>query len=128
MKAKVRLTALVALLALVMSACGSAPASPGAASSTAPATAAEEPAQATEAPAQTAAEATEAAAPAEPAAGGDKAKVTFWFDPPEEGEAASCFVETAINGFNQQSQSAEVEAVPQPEAWDATRTALAGGG
>jgi raffinose/stachyose/melibiose transport system substrate-binding protein len=63
----------------------------------------------------------------EEAAGGEKATITLWFNPPEGGTGASCFVETVVNPFNEQSQTVFVEAVAQPNAWDATRTALAGG-
>jgi len=76
-----------------------------------------------EAPAEEAAEAEEEAAPA----AGDKVTITFWFNPPEGGTGASCLVETVIEPFNEQSATIFVEAVAQPNAWDATRTALAGG-
>jgi raffinose/stachyose/melibiose transport system substrate-binding protein len=57
-----------------------------------------------------------------------KTTISFWFNPPAGGMAASCTVETAINPFNEQSDHIFVEAVAQPNAWDATRTAIAGGG
>ncbi|MBI3958029.1 MAG: extracellular solute-binding protein [Chloroflexi bacterium] len=75
-----------------------------------------------------------AAPVAAPAAGGEaapvtveKQKVTFWFNPPSGGETASCFVETVVEPFNEKSESIFIEAVAQPNAWDATRTAIAGG-
>ena len=71
--------------------------------------------------AQAPAKAAEEAGPVE------KVKIAFWFNPPAGGAAASCFVETAVNPFNAQSTTVEVEAVAQPNAWDATRTAIAGG-
>lgn len=66
-------------------------------------------------------------------AGGDaatagKTTITYWFDPPSGGEVADCEVETAINAFNENNEKIFVEAVAQPNAWDATRTAIAGGG
>ncbi len=150
MKAQGRLLALFTLLTLVLSACGGAPAAEPAGATSAPAAEpagatsapAAEPAGATAAPAssgeqteapaapaQTAAEAPAAtsAPEAAPASGGEKTTITYWFDPPEEGEAANCFVEGVISKFNQTSKNVTVEAVPQPNSWDATRTALAGG-
>lgn len=74
-----------------------------------------------------------AAAPAQPAgsageATADKVTITYWFDPPSGGTEIDCTVETAINPFNESSDTIFVEAVAQPNAWDATRTAVAGGG
>ncbi len=57
----------------------------------------------------------------------EKATISFWFNPPSGGEGASCFVETAVNPFNEQNETVMVNAVAQPNAWDATRTAIAGG-
>jgi raffinose/stachyose/melibiose transport system substrate-binding protein len=54
--------------------------------------------------------------------------ITFWFDPPSGGETAACVVETVINPFNEQNNGIFIEAVAQPNQWDATRTAVAGGG
>lgn len=81
------------------------------------ATEAEQPGQAAEEPAQAA---------EEPVAE-EKATVTFWFDPPGGGEEADCFVETVVNPFNEQNNTVFVDAVPQPDTWNATRTAIAGG-
>jgi raffinose/stachyose/melibiose transport system substrate-binding protein len=79
-------------------------------------------------PAQEAVQAQEAAEPAqEEAATGEKTNIVFWFNPPEGGMGASCFVETVVNPFNEQNPSVFVEAVAQPSAWDATRTALTAG-
>jgi raffinose/stachyose/melibiose transport system substrate-binding protein len=63
----------------------------------------------------------------EPAAPAEKTKVTLWTDPPGGGEAATCFSQTVVDPFNEQSDTVLVEVVYQPEAWDAIRTALAGG-
>jgi raffinose/stachyose/melibiose transport system substrate-binding protein len=125
MKAFRRSTVLLALIALLVSACGGAPGPQGGAAPTAPA---EAETRATSA--STSAEATAALpveATAAPAAG-EKVHISFWFNPPEGGETADCFVETAVKPFNQQSSTVEVAAIEQPNAWDATRTALAGGG
>ncbi|MCE7985391.1 MAG: extracellular solute-binding protein [Caldilinea sp. CFX5] len=61
------------------------------------------------------------------AATAEKATVEFWFNPPDGGEGANCMVETAIDTFNAQSQTVFVNAVANPDTWNATRTALAGG-
>jgi len=74
------------------------------------------------APGQPAAADGEQAAPA-----ADKATITFWYNPPTGGEMANCMVETAINPFNEANANIFVEAVSQPNAWEATRTAIAGG-
>jgi raffinose/stachyose/melibiose transport system substrate-binding protein len=57
----------------------------------------------------------------------EKATVEFWFDPPSGGEGANCVVENAIDTFNEQSETVFVNAVANPDTWNATRTALAGG-
>lgn len=69
------------------------------------------------------------AAPAEgdAAAAPEKATVEFWFNPPSGGEGANCMVESAIDPFNEQSETIFVNAVANPDTWNATRTALAGG-
>jgi len=63
----------------------------------------------------------------EPVAPVEKTTVTMWTDPPGGGEAATCLAESVIEPFNEQSDTIVVEVVYQPEAWDAIRTALAGG-
>jgi raffinose/stachyose/melibiose transport system substrate-binding protein len=124
-----RLTALLVLFALFLGACGgSAPTTPAATEPTAaPAQAAEPTAASAQAPEPTAAPAGAAeptAAPA-PAADGERTKITYWFSPPEQG--TSCFVDTVITAFNKESKTVEVDAVSTPNAWDAARTAIAGG-
>jgi raffinose/stachyose/melibiose transport system substrate-binding protein len=54
--------------------------------------------------------------------------IAFWFDPPTGGETADCVVETVIDPFNALNNGIFVEAVAQPNMWDSTRTAVAGGG
>ncbi|MEZ4680623.1 MAG: extracellular solute-binding protein [Caldilineaceae bacterium] len=56
-----------------------------------------------------------------------KATVEFWFNPPSGGEGANCTVENAIDTFNEQSETVFVNAVANPDLWNATRTAVAGG-
>lgn len=73
-----------------------------------------------------------ACAPAVPAAGdaageAEKAVITFWYNPPSGGEGATCYQTTVIDPFNEMSETIFVDAVAQPEAWNATRTALAAG-
>ncbi|MEM7531507.1 MAG: extracellular solute-binding protein [Chloroflexota bacterium] len=72
------------------------------------------------------------APPSGPAGGGDdgeaeKVTIEFWFNPPDGGEGASCLVETSVDEFNAQSDTIFVNAVANPDTWNATRTALAGG-
>ncbi|HWQ12534.1 MAG TPA: extracellular solute-binding protein [Roseiflexaceae bacterium] len=109
-----RFSTLVALVALVLAACGGTP------TATPP----------TSAPAAEPTAAPAVAPTAAPAAGqpatGEKATVTFWFQP-SEGSDTNCFLDTVITPFNEQSSNVMVEAVSQPNVWDATRTAIAGG-
>ena len=119
MKVKQPLTTLLVVGLLMLSGCGGAPTSPGTTGAESPATSAVAEASTQPAPAASPASQTGATS-------GEKSKISYWFSPPEQGEATTCFVETAVNSFNAQSNTVEVEAVPQPKAWDATRTALAG--
>jgi raffinose/stachyose/melibiose transport system substrate-binding protein len=66
----------------------------------------------------------EAAPEGEPEPETDKVTVGIWFEADETGE---CLAEAVVNPFNEQSDSIFVEAVLQPEAEGAQRTALAGG-
>ena len=68
-----------------------------------------------------------APAPAGDAAN-EKVTIEMWFSPPSGGEGATCEVEVGVDSFNEASDTIFVNAVSQPEAWNATRTALAGGG
>jgi raffinose/stachyose/melibiose transport system substrate-binding protein len=52
----------------------------------------------------------------------------MWFNSTGGAETATCISEQAIDTFNEQSDSVEVTATLQANSWDATRTALAGGG
>jgi raffinose/stachyose/melibiose transport system substrate-binding protein len=55
----------------------------------------------------------------------DLPTVTVWID---AGTDASCTAPLLREGFNSTSENARVEIVEQPEAWNVTRTAVAGGG
>jgi len=73
-----------------------------------------------------------AACPAPAAPGGDagepeKTTVEYWFNPPSGGEGANCTVTTVIEPFNEASDTLFINAVANPDTWNATRTALAGG-
>ncbi len=67
------------------------------------------------------------AAPAMESMGEDKITISYWYDPPQGGEGATCYQENVIDIFNEESETIFVDAVAQPEAWNATRTALAAG-
>ena len=54
----------------------------------------------------------------------EKVTVEAWFEADEGGE---CLVEAVVNPVHEQSDSIFVEAVLQPDAGEAQRTALAGG-
>ena len=58
----------------------------------------------------------------------DTAEVSMWFDTTGGAETATCITEQAIDTFNAQSDTIEVTSTFQANSWDATRTALAGGG
>jgi raffinose/stachyose/melibiose transport system substrate-binding protein len=62
---------------------------------------------------------------AAPAAAPEKTKITYWTG---DSATAQCVVKTAVDSFNEQSDTIEVEAVLQADSWNVTRTALAGGG
>ncbi len=57
----------------------------------------------------------------------EKAIISFWYDPPAGGEGATCYQTTVIEPFNEMSDTIFVDAVAQPEAWNAIRKALAAG-
>ncbi len=72
------------------------------------------------------------AVPGMPAGGADdmgaeKITVSYWYNPPSGGEGATCYQENVIDVFNEESETIFIDAVAQPEAWNATRTALAAG-
>jgi len=57
----------------------------------------------------------------------EKVTIEYWFDPPTGGEGATCLVTTAVDPFNEASETIFVNAVSNPDTWNATRTAIAGG-
>ena len=57
--------------------------------------------------------------------GQDLPTLSVWFN---SGSEPSCGAPLIMDGFNSTSTTARVEIVEQPEAWDQTRTAVAGGG
>ena len=71
------------------------------------------------------------ACPAPAAAPSDGAmemvEIELWFSPPTGGEGATCEIEVGIDSFNEANENITVNAISQPEAWNATRTAVAGG-
>lgn len=58
----------------------------------------------------------------------DASQVSMWFDTTGGAETANCIIEQAIDTFNEQSENIQVTGTLQANSWDATRTALAGGG
>lgn len=84
-------------------------------------------AQPTAAPASTAVPPTAAPQPtAVPAV--NKAKLTVWLDSGGDATTLQCIIDKVVGGFNAQSQTAEIEAQPIANSWDAMRTAVTGGG
>ena len=74
-------------------------------------------------------------APAAPLLGGapaaraqDTTKLTMWLDTTGGAETADCIRANAIDPFNELGKGISVEATMLANNWDATRTALAGGG
>jgi len=60
-------------------------------------------------------------------AGQEKTTITMWLDSTSGSETAECRIGASVEPFNQQSTTVMVESRLQPNRWDATRTALAGG-
>lgn len=114
----VRLSVLL-LLAALLAACGGAPATTPPAAD-APTSAPAAPAAPTNAPA--------APAPTDaPAAEGEKTTVTLWLDTTGGGTMGNFIAEQIVAEFNETHANIVVEANLQANAWDAVRTALAGG-
>ena len=61
------------------------------------------------------------------AAAADGPKLTMWFDTTGGADSANCIVKNEIDVYNALG-GPQVEATMQANGWDATRTALAGGG
>jgi raffinose/stachyose/melibiose transport system substrate-binding protein len=117
---------LILILATLLGAC--APASTPTAAPAAPAApAVQAPAPATAAPQPAAAKSTDApAAPAAPVA--EPVKLTMWFDTGGNADQAKCMVDNIVGNWNQKNPGIQMDGSLQANAWDATRTAVAGGG
>lgn len=103
------------LIGALLAACGGTPA-------------AESPAAPAPTSATGAGAAAEPAATEAPAASGDKRQVTVWLDTTGGGVFANFIAEQIVSEYNASQDAIEVEAVLQANGWEATRTALAGGG
>src|SRR5690349_11766055 len=135
MKSICRLTALLVLFAVFLSACGGASAPQAAAPTAAPAAAPEATAgpaaapEATAAPA--AAEATAAPAAAEataapaPASGGDKTKITWWTENAEE-PLQQALKRDFVDSFNAAHPNLELEITFKDKLDEVLRTAIQG--
>jgi raffinose/stachyose/melibiose transport system substrate-binding protein len=62
------------------------------------------------------------------AASSEKATITMWLDTTGDSQTADCIVKNIIDPYNAKSTTVQVDTTLQPNSWDATRTALAGGG
>jgi raffinose/stachyose/melibiose transport system substrate-binding protein len=111
MKSLYRLMALVMVVAQLLAACA-----PAATPASMPAT------QAPAAQAATAVPAPTTAPAAQPV------KITMWFDPGGNATQAKCLMDNVVAGFNKKDPNIQMEASLQANAWDATRTAVTGGG
>lgn len=58
----------------------------------------------------------------------EPATILMWFDTTCGGESAECNIADVVDPFNERSDTVQVEATMQANGWQATRTALAGGG
>jgi len=59
---------------------------------------------------------------------GPNATLSMWFDTTGGAQGAKCVVDAAITPFNSMQSKVKVDPTFRANAWDATRTALAGGG
>jgi len=57
----------------------------------------------------------------------DKTTISMWFESASGSETAECRIAAAVDPFNEQSDTVVVEPRLQPNRWQATQTALAGG-
>lgn len=128
MKAFHRLIAVVLVAAFALSACA-----PAAAPTQAPQTDNAQPAATQPAADEPAAAAPTEAAPATTdnsaaAPSGEAANLTWWVDTTGDSTTAQCMIEQAADTFNATNKdNIKVEGVLQANAWDAIRTAVAGG-
>ena len=69
------------------------------------------------------------AAPGEGAAAVEVAEINMWFGVGSGGsEQQECLIAAVVDPYNEQTEDVNVEVVLQPNQWEATRTAAAGGG
>jgi raffinose/stachyose/melibiose transport system substrate-binding protein len=114
---------MVTLVSMIISGC--APAVAPSAAAPAPTQA---PAAAVQPAAATAVPATQAPAPTEKPAATGKPTISFWVDTGGDATVSTCIINNVIGPFNAKTTAFQVEAQPQANAWDAIRTAVAGGG
>lgn len=122
MKNLYRLSIVLILISMVLSACAPAavPATEAPAATAAPVV------EATKAPEVAAPEPTKA--PEVPAST-EKPVLSMWIDTGGDATVSACIIEKVIGGFNaKEGNTFTVEGQPQANAWDAIRTAVAGGG
>jgi raffinose/stachyose/melibiose transport system substrate-binding protein len=116
------LIVVITLFSMIMASC--APAATPTAAAPAPTQAME----ATQPPAATAVpEATKAPEPTK-AAESTAPKISFWIDTGGDATTSQCIIDKVIAPFNAKTTAFQVEPQPQANAWDAIRTAVAGGG
>jgi raffinose/stachyose/melibiose transport system substrate-binding protein len=72
--------------------------------------------------------ATEAPKPTEKPVDTKKPSISFWIDTGGDATVSQCIIDKVIAPFNAKTTTFQVETQPQANAWDAIRTAVAGGG
>ena len=61
--------------------------------------------------------------------GGESIEIAHWFGVTSSGsEQAECIISSVIDPYSEMTEGVTIEAVMQPNNWEATRTAVAGGG
>lgn len=111
MKAVYRLLIVLVMASMLLASC-------------APAAAPAAPTSAAGAPAAQPSNTPAAAKPAE----GSGPKLTMWFDSGGDAAQLQCLLDKVVGGFNAKNMGFTVEGQPLANAWDATRTAVTGGG
>jgi raffinose/stachyose/melibiose transport system substrate-binding protein len=114
---------MVTLVSMIISGCAPAATPAAAPAPTQASAAAEQPAAA-----PTAVPATQAPASTEKPAATGKTTISFWVDTGGDATVSTCLIDKVIGNFNAKTTAFQVEAQPQANAWDAIRTAVAGGG
>lgn len=67
-------------------------------------------------------------APNNTVAAAEPVTLTMWFDPGGDAKQANCLMDNVVKSWNQKNPNIQMNASLQANAWDATRTAVAGGG